>query len=62
MARTGEMKGLYRVLVRKPEGKRPLGGPTNRWEDNIRMNLQKVGCGSWTVSISLMTVAGGGDL
>jgi hypothetical protein len=36
---------LYRVLVGKPEGKRPLGRPRRRWEDNIRMDLQEVGCG-----------------
>jgi len=37
-------RGAYRVLVRKPEGKRPLGRPRRRWVDNIRMDLQKVGC------------------
>jgi len=37
--------GVYRVLVGKPEGKRPLGRPRRRWVDNIRMDLQKVGCG-----------------
>jgi len=36
---------LYRVLVRKPEGKRPLGRPGRGWEDNIKMDLQEVGCG-----------------
>ena len=36
---------MYRVLVGKPGGKRPLGRPRRRWEDNIKMNLQKVGCG-----------------
>ena len=41
----GERKGVYRVLVGKPEGKRPLGRPRNRWEDNIKMDLQEVGCG-----------------
>ena len=35
----------YRVLVEKPEGKRPLGRPRHRWEDNIKMDLQEVGCG-----------------
>ena len=44
-ARTGEKRGLYRVLVGKPEGKRPLGRPRRRWVDNIRMDLQEVGCG-----------------
>jgi hypothetical protein len=36
------------VLVGKPEGKRPLGRPTRRWEDNIKMDLQKVGGGGWS--------------
>jgi hypothetical protein len=46
----GEGRGVYRVLVRKPEGKRPLGRPRRRWEDNIKMGLQEVGCGvmDWT--------------
>ena len=42
---TGEGRGMYRVLVGKPEGKRPLGRPKRRWEDNIKMDLQQVGCG-----------------
>jgi hypothetical protein len=41
----GEGRGVYRVLVGKPEGKRPLGRPRRRWEDNVRMYLQEVGCG-----------------
>ena len=41
----GEGRSLYRVWVRKPEGKRPLGRPMRRWEDNIKMYLQEVGCG-----------------
>jgi len=40
----GEGRGVYRVLVGKPEGKRPLGRPRPRREDNIKMNLQEVGC------------------
>jgi len=40
----GERRGVYRVLVGKPEGKRPLGRPRRRWEDNIKMDLQVVGC------------------
>jgi hypothetical protein len=40
-----EVRGVYRVLVGKPERKRPLGRPTRRWEDNIKMNLREVGCG-----------------
>jgi len=42
----GERGGIYRVLVGKPEGKRSLGRPKRRWEDNIKMDLQEVGCGS----------------
>ena len=41
----GEERGVYMVLVGKPEGKRPLGRPRRRWVDNIRMDLQEVGCG-----------------
>jgi hypothetical protein len=39
----GEERGVHRVLVRKPEGKKPLGRPRRRWEDNIKMDLQEVG-------------------
>ena len=45
VARMGERRGVYRVLVGKPEGKRPLGRPRRRWEDNIKMDLQEVGYG-----------------
>jgi hypothetical protein len=41
----GVGRGMYRVLVGTPEGKRPLGRPGCRWEDNIKMDLQEVGCG-----------------
>jgi len=41
----GEERGLYRYLVGKPEGRRPLGRPRRRWVGNIRMYLQEVGCG-----------------
>ena len=44
LARMGEERGVYRVLVGKPEGKRPLGRPRRRWVDNIRMDLQEVEC------------------
>jgi len=43
VARMGKRRGVYRVLVRRPEGKRPLGKPRRRWEDNIKMDLQEVG-------------------
>ena len=45
VARMGEERDVYRVLVGKPEGKRPLGRPRRRWVDNIKMDLQEVGCG-----------------
>ena len=45
VVRMWEMRGVYRVLVRKTEGKSPLGRPRRRWEDNIKMDLQEVGCG-----------------
>jgi len=41
----GEERGVYRALVGTPEGRRPLGRPRRRWVDNIRMDLQEVGCG-----------------
>ena len=51
VARMGERRGVYRILVGKPEEKRPLGRPRHRWEDNIKMDLQEVGCGGmdWIV-------------
>ena len=45
VARVRERRGVYRVLVGKPAGKRPLGRPRRRWESNIKMDLQEVGCG-----------------
>jgi len=45
VARIGEGRTVYRLLVGKPEGRRPPGRPRRRWEDNIRMDLRKVGCG-----------------
>jgi hypothetical protein len=45
VARMGEGRGVYRVLVGKPEGKRPLGRPRRRWENNIKTDLQEVGGG-----------------
>ena len=45
MAHMGDRKGAYRALVGKHERKRPLGRPRYRWEDNIKMYLQEVGCG-----------------
>ena len=45
VARMGERRGVYRVLVGNLKGKRPLGRPRRRWEDNINMDLQEMGCG-----------------
>jgi hypothetical protein len=45
VARIGERRGAYGVLMGKPEGKRPLGRPRHRWEDNMKMDLQEVRCG-----------------
>jgi hypothetical protein len=45
VARMGEERELYNVLVRKPEGRRPLGRPRRRWEDGIRMDLREIGLG-----------------
>jgi hypothetical protein len=58
----GEKRGVYRVLMEKPDGKRPLGRPRRRWEDNIRMDLQEVGCGVWTGLGWLKIGTGGGHL
>jgi len=41
----GERRGVYRILVGKLEGKRPLGRPWSRWKDNIKMDFQEMGCG-----------------
>jgi hypothetical protein len=47
VARMGDRGGVYRGLLGKPEGKRPLGRPRRRWEDNIKMDLLEVGCGEY---------------
>jgi hypothetical protein len=48
VARMGEGRNVYRVLVGKPKGKRPLGRPRRRWEDGIEMDLRKIGWGVWS--------------
>jgi len=58
----GEIKGVYRVLMGKPEGNIPFGRHRPRWEDNIKMGLLEVGCGVWTGSIWLRIETGGGRL
>ena len=62
MARMGEGRVMYRVLVGKPEGKRSLGRHRHRWEGNIKMDLQEVGWGVWTGSSWLRIGTGGGQL
>jgi len=68
----GKGRGVYRVLVRKPEGKRPLGTTRSRWEDNIKIDFQEVGCrgmdwiemgedrGMWRAVVSAVIVVGVG--
>ena len=51
VTRMGWRRGVYRVLVRKLEGKRPLGRARLRWEDNIKMDLHKVGCGMYQAGL-----------
>jgi hypothetical protein len=59
----GEGRDAYRVLVVRPEGRRPLGRPWRRWEDNIKMDLKEVGWGgAWTGLIWLRIGTGGGLL
>jgi hypothetical protein len=56
----GERRGACRVLVGKPKGERPLGRPRHGWEDNIKMDLQEVGWGTWTGLIWLRLGTGDG--
>jgi hypothetical protein len=62
VARMGEGRGAYRILVGRPEGRSPFGRPRRRWEDNIKMDLQQVGCGAWTGLIWLRIGTGFGLL
>jgi len=57
----GDSRGVYRVYVGKPEGKSPLGGPRRRWEDNIKTDLQEVGCEGmdWSGLVWLIGTGGG---
>jgi hypothetical protein len=59
LRRMGERRGAYRALVGKPEGRRPLGRPRRRWENNIKMDLREVGWGAWTGSVWLRIGTGG---
>jgi hypothetical protein len=56
----GDRRGVYRVLVGNSECRRPLGRPRFRWEDNIKMDLQEVGCGAWIGFIWLRIGTGNG--
>jgi hypothetical protein len=60
VARLWERRGVYKVLVGTPEGKRPRGRPRRRWKDNIKMGLQKMGCGDiyWTSWLRIGTGSG----
>jgi hypothetical protein len=58
----GKKRGIYRVLVGKPEGKRPLERPRLRWEDNIKMDFRKWNVGVWTGSSWLRIGTDGGHL
>jgi hypothetical protein len=62
VARMRKRRSLYRFLVGKPEGKRPLWRPGHRWEDNIKMDIQEVGMGVWTGSRWLWIGRGGRHL
>jgi hypothetical protein len=53
VARMAEGRNVYRVLMGKPEGKRPLGRPRHRWEDGIKMNLTEIGWRGWSGSVWL---------
>jgi hypothetical protein len=58
----GEVRGAYNILVRRPEGRRPLGRPRRRWEDNIKIDLMEIGFGEWFGFIGLRIGTGGGLL
>jgi len=62
IAHMGDSRDIYRVLVEKPEGQRPLGRPMRRWEDNIKMHLQEVPWGEWIGLIWLRIGTGKGHL
>jgi hypothetical protein len=58
----GEVRGAYNILVGRPEGRRPLGRPRRRWEDNIKMDLREIGFGLWIGFTGLRIGTGGGLL
>jgi hypothetical protein len=61
VARMGEDRKVYKVLVGTPEGRRPLGRPRRRWEDGIRMDLREIGLGVWN-GINWLRIGTGGGL
>jgi hypothetical protein len=61
VARKGEKRDACRILVGRPEGRRPLGRPRRRWEDNIKRDLQEVGWEAWT-GLSRLRIGTGGGL
>ena len=62
VARIRERRGVYRVLMGRPEGKKPLGRPRHKWQGNIKMDLQEVRCRTWAGLIWLKIGTGGGLL
>jgi hypothetical protein len=62
VARMGEKRNTYRLLVGKPEGRRPLGRPRHRWVDNIRMDLGEVGWGVMWTGLVWLRIGTGGEL
>jgi hypothetical protein len=61
VALMGEERKVYKVLVGKPEGKRPFGIPRCRWEDGIRMNVREIGWGVW-IGFNWLRIGTGGEL
>jgi hypothetical protein len=60
VARVGEQRKLHKIFVGKSEGKRPLGKPSCRWENGVRMDVREIGLGVWSGSVWLRIVTGGG--
>jgi hypothetical protein len=58
----GEVRGAYNILFEWPEGRRPLGRPRRRWDDNVKMYLREIGFGMWIGFIGLRIGTGGGLL
>jgi hypothetical protein len=61
VSRMGEKRGAYKILMGRPEGRRPLGRPRRRWEDNIKMDTQDVRVGAWS-GLSWPRIGTGGGL